>query len=377
MKKLIMITHSSRKSGGGEDDFERLLNYLYGKYTIYTVCPLGYRLNSYSKKSTDVLVVPEYIFPFTKFSILRYVKYLLVNIRKMLILIPFILKYKDRVDNIFVNSSTCISEIFLLYLLNQKYVISIKEEIMPKFIRYFVYKLINVSNSDIIVTSDYLKKSFLKVNSKSRLRVKVIRSAIEEELASMVKNELFSDSYRNSFKILNVGSISTLKNQMMLIKALSILNCSKFLDVYFAGKLIDINYYSDLQNEISNIKSDKINIVFLGDIDKKEVFKLMKNSDCVVITSFNEGMSIVLAESLFFGIPVIATKVGVIPEVIVSEKNGFLLESFDFNELAEKLGILINDDSFRKKIKERLKGTYNNNFNLDLYCTAHEKTLFQ
>ena len=116
MKRILMITHSAMKVGGGEEDFERLLNYLHGKYSIYTVAPLGFRLQDIKSKSQVVRVVPNRIFPFTNFSIIHYFLYLLVSIQKLFLLLPFLLKHRKSFDASFVNSSACIVEIFLLLI---------------------------------------------------------------------------------------------------------------------------------------------------------------------------------------------------------------------------------------------------------------------
>ncbi|MCB4234228.1 glycosyltransferase family 4 protein [Kaistella anthropi] len=61
-------------------------------------------------------------------------------------------------------------------------------------------------------------------------------------------------------------------------------------------------------------------------IYSQEVSEKMRASDCFVLFSDYENFPCVLLESLSTGTPVIATKVGGIPEV-VNEKNGILISN--------------------------------------------------
>jgi glycosyltransferase involved in cell wall biosynthesis len=50
------------------------------------------------------------------------------------------------------------------------------------------------------------------------------------------------------------------------------------------------------------------------------------------------------------GLPVVATKVGAVPEVVVDSETGFVIPPNDPKNLAEKLAILIDDEELRKEM---------------------------
>ena len=57
-----------------------------------------------------------------------------------------------------------------------------------------------------------------------------------------------------------------------------------------------------------------------------------------------------MLEAMAGGLPIIATSVGSIPEVIEERKNGFLIEVGDYDALAEKILILAKDEKLRRKM---------------------------
>ena len=74
----------------------------------------------------------------------------------------------------------------------------------------------------------------------------------------------------------------------------------------------------------TNITHDTA-IIFRGNITYEEVATEMRAADCLLIASSNESFSCVAVEALLSGIPVIATRVGILPEVI-NPANGILFD---------------------------------------------------
>ncbi len=63
---------------------------------------------------------------------------------------------------------------------------------------------------------------------------------------------------------------------------------------------------------------------------KQELFNM---SDALILPSYNEGLPLCILEALSYDIPVIATKVGGIPEVVHDDENGYLIKPGDKNEM--------------------------------------------
>ena len=83
------------------------------------------------------------------------------------------------------------------------------------------------------------------------------------------------------------------------------------------------------------IKNGLTDIVqFLGWINNEQKTELLKQSDILVLPSYNEGLPIAILEALSYGLPVISTNVGSISEAVIDGTNGFLYTPGDVDKLA-------------------------------------------
>lgn len=78
--------------------------------------------------------------------------------------------------------------------------------------------------------------------------------------------------------------------------------------------------------------------------------RYLKAFDLFVLSSLKEGFPYVLLEALAAGLPIIATRVGGIPEIIEHEKNGILVDPGDAQQLANAISRLINDQPLHKSL---------------------------
>jgi glycosyltransferase involved in cell wall biosynthesis len=80
---------------------------------------------------------------------------------------------------------------------------------------------------------------------------------------------------------------------------------------------------------------------FLG--FRRDIADLMVAADLVVVPSVAEAFGLVLAEALYLGRPVVATRAGGIPEIIDDGIDGVLVEPGDSAALARAIGSMLND----------------------------------
>jgi len=77
--------------------------------------------------------------------------------------------------------------------------------------------------------------------------------------------------------------------------------------------------------------------------------------DLLVLTSNNEGTPVTIIEANAMGIPVVATNVGGIPDIIINGENGFLVPPNDIESMSKMLKILIEEPLVRKQMGEQGK----------------------
>jgi glycosyltransferase involved in cell wall biosynthesis len=94
---------------------------------------------------------------------------------------------------------------------------------------------------------------------------------------------------------------------------------------------------------------------FRGSLAPENVAELMRESDFFCLPAHMEGRPNVVNEALSSGIPVIATRIGGIPDMIQEGETGFLFEPGDFLQLREDLTTLVNDGRLRREMGLRAR----------------------
>lgn len=87
---------------------------------------------------------------------------------------------------------------------------------------------------------------------------------------------------------------------------------------------------------------------FLG--ERTDIPAVLASLDITVVPSISESLPNVILESMAAGIPVVATRVGGIPDVLEDEKTGLLVPPEDDVQLAEAIGRLISNLGLRQEI---------------------------
>lgn len=110
------------------------------------------------------------------------------------------------------------------------------------------------------------------------------------------------------------------------------------------------------------------NFVFTGWRD--DVPQIMRIFDIEVLPSLNEAVGIVLIEAQASGIPVVATKVGGIPEIVKDRETGILVPPADSRALSGAIIALLSDKDSRAMMAERGKAWVSGRFSADIMVSA-------
>ena len=91
-------------------------------------------------------------------------------------------------------------------------------------------------------------------------------------------------------------------------------------------------------------------VVFHGFIkDKAKLARLFRRADIFVLPSVNEGFPIVLMEAMSFGLPIVATTVAGIPELVKDGETGILVPPRDPQALADAIARSIESPDLREQ----------------------------
>jgi glycosyltransferase involved in cell wall biosynthesis len=231
----------------------------------------------------------------------------------------------------------------------------------------------------IIVQGHALKRMLEGLYQKDRIRV----------LYNGIK--LFKDSSQvtvsrnhNSFNILFMGNISFAKGFYDLILAFKkVRQKYPYACLNFAGEIIGIEsernivpayFTKDIRDrflksneDIAKFTEDAnlYNAKYHGVIHGRAKQQVFRNSDIFVLPSYSEGFSYAVLEAMAWGLPVITTHVGALPEVVVDGVNGFIIKPGDHEKLSEKMIQFIESEGMRTEMSLRNIEKVSRQFNIE------------
>ncbi|BAF58571.1 MAG: glycosyltransferase family 4 protein [Pelotomaculum sp.] len=146
------------------------------------------------------------------------------------------------------------------------------------------------------------------------------------------------------------------KNHLPLIEALGILKRKgpSHFTLALAGGVEDREYFNKIIQLVKKYGLEN-NVTFLGKLSKKEILEYYSRASIVILTSHEETFSLTVAEAMATGTPVVASPVGIVPEIVTDWKTGFNINSNDPEDIADKIAILLDDDNLRKKMGDNAK----------------------
>ncbi|MFH0255809.1 glycosyltransferase family 4 protein [Vibrio rumoiensis] len=218
------------------------------------------------------------------------------------------------------------------------------------------YITLVLNNCDVIVVLSESWKSFISTITDSD--VFIFKNAVDNVLFSEV--QLLQKTKENHNKLLFLGALGQRKGVFDLLKVCKVLN-DEGLDFQ-----LTIGGNGDEEKVVSYInKHGLTNVKFVGWVDGCNKRDLFMSSGQLILPSYNEGLPMVILEAMSFACSVVATPVGGIPEVIINNKNGFLIEPGDTDSL---YNVLKNNlESFDVNIARSALITQRENFSNEKY----------
>jgi len=213
------------------------------------------------------------------------------------------------------------------------------------------------------------KKKVLSVHGVFSDQVKVIHSSPTSSIATNVES-----------KVLKWANKLTTDSKISQTNYKQKLN----LDFEYLPSPIDTNMF----NKIPEVKKSINQIVYVGrdsfekgidilkEIESKingnviycinkswgETMKILKSSTLLVVPSRMESLPTVIKEAFFLKIPVVATSVGGIPELVIDNETGLLVEPENPQLLLQKINESLQNISLQEKITSNGYDFVNENF---------------
>lgn len=127
-----------------------------------------------------------------------------------------------------------------------------------------------------------------------------------------------------------------------------------------AGNVDEVRYYIKKNNLEKNVDLP-------GWVEGEEKMQYFKNAYAYCMTSMKEGLPMTVLESMAFGVPVISTEVGCLPEFLRNKENVLFFNFKDSDDLAKNMIELIENKELREKITCSARQTITKEFQLDVF----------
>jgi len=235
--------------------------------------------------------------------------------------------------------------------------VPVKASILNRFIYNSVL-------THIISNSEATKKSILKHLGKyiPSDKVHTIYHGIELDKYNAVNNTINKQVKELGHGIIlgNAGRLTPQKGHEYLIKVAKQLKQEKIdFTIFIAGT-------GELKDELTNLIEEnnlEKDVVLLGFVDDVDTF--MNSLDIFLLTSIWEGFGFVLVEAMLKSKPIVAFNITSNPEVVTADETGFLVDNFSVEKFTEKVKLLIQDESLRKKMGDAGRISVMNRFILE------------
>jgi glycosyltransferase involved in cell wall biosynthesis len=239
---------------------------------------------------------------------------------------------------------------------------------LVKFIYLAMEILTGRFNDKIICLSGLDKKTALAKKITTADKLLVIYNGIEEK-----NNFLEKEPARKALGLppagIVVGTIGNFfanKGLEYFIEAIEIL-----LSEYKLGATALIIGDGEQRQKLEKLITEKHlekNIILAG--TKKDASQYLKAFDIYLSSSVKEGVPYSIIEAMRAGLPVVATRVGGIPEIINDGQDGLLTETKNPAALAEKIKILLDDKALAENLARQATKKIQTAFNKEKMVAA-------
>jgi len=262
--------------------------------------------------------------------------------------------------------------------------IPIKNLKNPSFALFSSLKSLTNRESFDVVHGFNIPSAYAMKYAKGKKKVLSVHGVFSEQVDTLHSKSVSSVAKIAESQVLNWPDKLTTDS-----KATQKLYKEKFdLNFEYLPSPLDIQKFSDIsdvtkiENQVAYVGRDsyekgidilkqaesKINghVTYCTDRSWDDAMKIIKSSQVVVVPSRIESLPTTIKEAFYLNVPVVATNVGGVPEMMIDGKTGFLVEQGNYNQIIDKLSLLFGDKELAKKMGNEGRKFVEETFNWEL-----------
>jgi glycosyltransferase involved in cell wall biosynthesis len=117
----------------------------------------------------------------------------------------------------------------------------------------------------------------------------------------------------------------------------------------------------------------RTHVHFQGSVPHSQVLQMLPTADLLIHCSEHEGLGLAIMEAMGAGLPVVASRVGGVPDLVCEGETGFMLSPDDVEGYAERIIALLKNDQLRKELGNKGRKFAEKYLNKDTILSQTEK----
>lgn len=339
--KIVQIIADSSLSGGPKHVLGLLQNIDKARFECHLICPVG-NLSAEARKISGVEVI----------NIRMSSKFDLVSIFEIRAEVSKIQATGDPFSKMIVHTHGVRAGLLARLFLPENIITIYTEHRydadyhlknpLNEYVQKKVLKYLNKKTDLIIAVSSSARDYLVGYGLAPKGRVMVIPNAVNVTPVKAAEARAIGEAP----VIGTVGSLNRQKGQRYLIEAMTAIS-SRYPEatLKIAGRGEEEANLKGLTAKLGLLK----HVRFLGEV--KDISKFLETLDVFVLPSVAETFGIVLLEAMQAGVPVVATKVGGVSDVVQDGKNGLLVRSRNSKSLADAIISILSKPSLAAKFR--------------------------
>lgn len=204
----------------------------------------------------------------------------------------------------------------------------------PNKLRRAIHKTLEkfiCSNIDYLITNtQFTYNNYLSLTNKQETFYKILNPYLRNKNSTPTK----AQQENRITELLQVGTIERRKNILNTVTA--IIQSELKIHCTFAGNYNEDPYFNSVQELIKKHKAENL-FTFTGRVSDEDLERLYLNADIFILVSQMEGYGMVYAEAMKYGLPIIGTTAGAVPDLVINNVNGALCDPNDVTNICKTI----------------------------------------
>lgn len=234
-------------------------------------------------------------------------------------------------------------KVLTTHALHESYLIINSRRSYPFILPFFISSL---KSLDHIIALSKTDMSLLISMGIKREKITIIPNGINESKFKGRRKFLAGDG---KIRLLSVGRFDYNKNFEAVVEITARLSKSFNVETYLVGSLANKAYFDKI---IRLVKANKLEqtVKIYPSLDQDALIDCYKSCDIFIFPSLMETSPIALLEAMYAGLPIVASNVGAISELVTNGVNGYLSPPHDVERMYKLTIKLLKESNLRREM---------------------------